>query len=675
MSEVSKVVCGGETVIDLTNDTVTPQTLAKGYTAHGANGEQIEGEMPTETVLYTPQTLTVAQKTQARTNIGAASSEEVSNLYEEIAYYKNYVTPQMFGAKADGVTDDTAAVQAALDNGGLIYFPAGRYKVTSLLTVSKSCRIEMFKQYPSCWVDGDKGNYPLTADDNWMGSRIESYSPNGGMVLGSNVEVDGLYLRAMSGFAGVLLTYDDTVGVCKSYPTIAKLSHIRLDINSTSTIVESMFDYYPNGAYNCILEDINIGRARMTFCRYGFRCDLTKTSSKWASDVFIRNLCIDMHADYPLYIDGGNRAGGWLFEGVTIQAYNYDSVVNYGVGNGRTGHKDIVTLKNLQEPVFLSCYLWDLYDADYDNIFTTENLSTVSCIGCSTEFEDIDTAFKEKMALAKNFSINSLSVDIDTDFNTGDNTIIFGDGIGNTKQVIVPSAVLSDEQVGNGVEQWMDKNATPTEVVGRNKLNLNSSENFAGYYSSGGTVVDSSMFTTHYIEAKNGETIRSSLAGSRIAWYSTVMFDKDKKYLGVISAATDNSPTIDNENCAYIRNVYTISTLKVSTFEEVKTVQLCITIDDSDTTWTPYEVETVGGMANYLVLSSPNGTKYTLAVSDNGFVVADPVGDGEAVTPDFTLGDEDKNDIVDDVLTNLQSEEWTFTLADGSTVTKKVVIA
>ena len=49
------------------------------------------------------------------------------------------VTPQMFGAVADGSTDDTTAIQAALDKvAGVstVLFPAGTYKVTSTLTVS-----------------------------------------------------------------------------------------------------------------------------------------------------------------------------------------------------------------------------------------------------------------------------------------------------------------------------------------------------------------------------------------------------------------------------------------------------------------------------------------------------------------------------------------------------------
>jgi len=39
----SKVIYGGKTLIDLTADTVVPDKLLKGYTAHGADGEPIEG--------------------------------------------------------------------------------------------------------------------------------------------------------------------------------------------------------------------------------------------------------------------------------------------------------------------------------------------------------------------------------------------------------------------------------------------------------------------------------------------------------------------------------------------------------------------------------------------------------------------------------------------------------
>lgn len=42
---VNKVTYGGETLIDLTGDTVTADTLAKGVTAHDASGAEIIGTM------------------------------------------------------------------------------------------------------------------------------------------------------------------------------------------------------------------------------------------------------------------------------------------------------------------------------------------------------------------------------------------------------------------------------------------------------------------------------------------------------------------------------------------------------------------------------------------------------------------------------------------------------
>ena len=46
---VNKVALStGETLIDISKDTVTPQTLAKGCTAHNSNGEQIVGTMTSE---------------------------------------------------------------------------------------------------------------------------------------------------------------------------------------------------------------------------------------------------------------------------------------------------------------------------------------------------------------------------------------------------------------------------------------------------------------------------------------------------------------------------------------------------------------------------------------------------------------------------------------------------
>ncbi|MCK4997175.1 hypothetical protein KAS08_02630 [Candidatus Pacearchaeota archaeon] len=53
-----------------------------------------------------------------------------------------YVDVRAFGAKGDGVTDDTIAIQAAIDSlptaGGTVFFPVGQYRITSNISTSKA---------------------------------------------------------------------------------------------------------------------------------------------------------------------------------------------------------------------------------------------------------------------------------------------------------------------------------------------------------------------------------------------------------------------------------------------------------------------------------------------------------------------------------------------------------
>lgn len=124
---ISKVVYGGDTLIDLTGDTVEEETLAEGATAHNARGEPITGKMHTTTVLYTEQTLTKAQKEQARKNIGITGTASVTD----------------YGAKGDGTTDDTAAFQTALAENRVVFVPGGTYKLSGELVIRDNCQLEL----------------------------------------------------------------------------------------------------------------------------------------------------------------------------------------------------------------------------------------------------------------------------------------------------------------------------------------------------------------------------------------------------------------------------------------------------------------------------------------------------------------------------------------------------
>lgn len=60
-----------------------------------------------------------------------ATAEAAGTMRENAAA----INVQMFGAKGDGISDDTVALQEALDFGGAIYFPAGIYTISSPLQV------------------------------------------------------------------------------------------------------------------------------------------------------------------------------------------------------------------------------------------------------------------------------------------------------------------------------------------------------------------------------------------------------------------------------------------------------------------------------------------------------------------------------------------------------------
>lgn len=60
----------------------------------------------------------------------------------ELELLKFFVTPQMFGCKGDGVTDDSKAIQKALDSfesekGGVLYFPEGYYYIAEPVNVNR----------------------------------------------------------------------------------------------------------------------------------------------------------------------------------------------------------------------------------------------------------------------------------------------------------------------------------------------------------------------------------------------------------------------------------------------------------------------------------------------------------------------------------------------------------
>lgn len=60
------------------------------------------------------------------------------NKWQEELENKPYVTPQMFGAIGDGVTDDTNAIKTALQNSDVVLLPKGNYAISETINIQSN---------------------------------------------------------------------------------------------------------------------------------------------------------------------------------------------------------------------------------------------------------------------------------------------------------------------------------------------------------------------------------------------------------------------------------------------------------------------------------------------------------------------------------------------------------
>ena len=62
MANANQVIINGKTILDLRSDTVTPETLQKGYTAHDKSGTKITGTLEASSVSLQPsKSVTITQ--------------------------------------------------------------------------------------------------------------------------------------------------------------------------------------------------------------------------------------------------------------------------------------------------------------------------------------------------------------------------------------------------------------------------------------------------------------------------------------------------------------------------------------------------------------------------------------------------------------------------------------
>ncbi len=89
-----------------------------------------------------------------------------------VRQYSGAVNVKWFGAKGDGVTDDTVAIQRALNSSSMIFIPAGTYKINNELQINP--------------------NSKLYGSKNAILKRTGTTTQRAIKILGSNIEITGL---------------------------------------------------------------------------------------------------------------------------------------------------------------------------------------------------------------------------------------------------------------------------------------------------------------------------------------------------------------------------------------------------------------------------------------------------------------------------------------------------
>lgn len=104
--------------------------------------EWVEVGQPTDDQTDSAVTKWLDNHPEATTTVQDGSIEEIKINKNFLPWIKkDYVTPEMFGAVGDGVTDDTKAIQKALDNSDCLIFLNKTYIVSSTLYIKKPITI------------------------------------------------------------------------------------------------------------------------------------------------------------------------------------------------------------------------------------------------------------------------------------------------------------------------------------------------------------------------------------------------------------------------------------------------------------------------------------------------------------------------------------------------------
>ena len=160
------------------------------------------------------------------------------------------VSVKDFGAVGDGVTDDTAAIQAAIDSGSQIIFPAGNYLSGPL---TQSANFQRFYADGHVNITKNANGVLLTSSGNYV--ELDGLQFIGTGFTGDNINLTGSHPRLINcssyGTSGRPLkatgNHVQIIGTCGSYSTTdatASGYDIEVGVSGTATLYHQLVGVY-----------------------------------------------------------------------------------------------------------------------------------------------------------------------------------------------------------------------------------------------------------------------------------------------------------------------------------------------------------------------------------------------------------------------------------------------
>lgn len=187
-----------------------------------------------------------------------AKSGELTLLFQK--YFNFYVTPQMYGAKGDGISDDTAFIQSALDSGKAVIFPSGIY------LISKTIELSDDKTIIGCGIT----NTTITSNGS-----VSILNITGKNNLVKNIGIKGRINTTITTKPsyGINLNYngggEDSRNTLSNIEIYYFETGVSISNNSRSCILNDCKISWCDKAINCVGTDNNFNNILVSFCKSG----------------------------------------------------------------------------------------------------------------------------------------------------------------------------------------------------------------------------------------------------------------------------------------------------------------------------------------------------------------------------------------------------------------------